>query len=187
MTCLIIADNEYPSQTLPTVAVDLLVSCGDLTDNYILRVAERCSCQAIFAVRGNHDTAAPFAGPIRDLHLRTLEFGGLRFGGFGGCQRYKLHGHHLYEQAEVEHALRSFLDVDVFVAHNSPWGVHDDTRGDEAHQSFQAFGNYIARCHPRFFLHGHHHVDRQTLLDGTSVVGVYGHRLFDLSVSPRNR
>ena len=186
MTCLILADDEFSAQQLPTGPVDLVISCGDLSDSFILQVAERCSCQMIFAVRGNHDTAAPFPAPIIDLHLCSHEFGGLRFGGFAGCQRYKLRGHHLYEQAEVEHALRGFPTVDVFVAHNSPWGIHDDTRGDEAHQGFQAFGGYIARQRPRFFLHGHQHLNRQSLLDDCEVVGVYGHRLLDLSTPSPN-
>ena len=180
MTCLVVADDEFPRTAMPEEKVDILISCGDLPDAYILAVAARCQPALILAVKGNHDSGAQFPAPIVDLHGRFQEFGGLRFGGFGGCQRYKSRGHHLYEQAEVETALDGFPPVDVFVAHNSPWGIHDDLRGDEAHQGFQAFNAYLARERPSMLIHGHQHVNRETRVEGTQVVGVYGHRLMAL-------
>ena len=60
---------------------DVLLSCGDVLDEVILEAAKAYACETIFAVKGNHDISLPFAQPIADLHLRTREHGGLRFGG----------------------------------------------------------------------------------------------------------
>lgn len=177
---LFLADVEVPLTAVPATPVDVLLSCGDLPDEYILRVSEHCSCPTIFAVRGNHDTAARFPEPIVDLHLQVQVFGGIRFAGFGGCLRYKPRGHHLYEQEEVEDALSAFPSVDVFLTHNSPLGVHDNPHG-ETHQGFRAFGGYIERCRPRFLVHGHQHRKRYTLVGSSMVIGVYGWCLFDLT------
>jgi predicted phosphodiesterase len=82
MTLLIIADDESLGRNIPDCNADLLVSCGDLPDAVILEAAKRCHCREILAVKGNHDSSGPFPAPIRDLHLNTFEFRGLRFGVF---------------------------------------------------------------------------------------------------------
>ena len=94
------------------------------------------------------------------------------FGGCNGSWKYKPRGHFLYEQSEIERMLRSFPSVDVFVAHNSPRGVHD--KEDEVHTGFDAFISYIDRAKPKLFLHGHQHVNTETQIGETQVVGVYG-------------
>ena len=158
MELLIIADDEFAALKAPATPVDLLLSLGDMPDQVILQVADRCGCREILAVKGNYDASAPFAQPIRDLHLTTFEFHGLTFGGFCGSWKYKPRGNYLFEQDQVERHLASFPPVDVFVAHNSPRSVHD--RDDEVHLGFVAFSNYIARNKPKLFLHGHQHHDR---------------------------
>jgi Icc-related predicted phosphoesterase len=176
MTALVIADEDSVIQQLPDNRADILISLGDLLDVSINRAAARCGCQSIVAVKGNHDSALPFAQPVVDLHLKTFDFGGLRFGGFGGSWKYKPRGHHLFEQYEVESALRVFPKVDVFVAHNSPLGIHD--KDDEVHTGFAAFLPYIEKYQPKLFFHGHQHVSKETQLGGTKIVGVFGFKFF---------
>ena len=172
MTLLIITDDDSAINLLPEVRADLLISCGDLADEMILRAADRCSCKHILAVKGNHDSAALFPTPIVNLHLNTFSFQGITFGGFGGSWKYKPRGHHLFEQSEVESALQSFPKVDVFVAHNSPAQVHD--KDDFVHAGFTAFNSYIARHQPKLFLHGHQHIQKETMVGATRVIGSYG-------------
>ena len=174
MTLLIIADDDSAISLLPEVKADLLISCGDLPDEMILRAASKCSCKHILAVKGNHDSAAPFPDPIVNLHLNAFTFQGINFGGFGGSWKYKPRGHHLFEQSEAESALKSFPKVDVFVAHNSPAQVHD--KDDFVHAGFTAFNSYIARHQPKLFLHGHQHVEKETMMGATRVIGSYGFR-----------
>ena len=174
MTLLIIADDDSAISLLPEVGVDLLISCGDMPDEMIMRAAGKCSCKHILAVKGNHDSAAPFPTPIKNLHLSTFTFQGVSFGGFGGSWKYKPLGHHLFEQSEVESALKAFPKVDVFVAHNSPAQVHD--KDDFVHAGFTAFNSYIAEHKPKLFLHGHQHVQIESAIGPTRVIGSYGFR-----------
>jgi Icc-related predicted phosphoesterase len=178
MNILIISDDESIASRLPVSPSDLLISCGDLPDEIILSVAAKCQCGEIFAVKGNHDSSGPFRARIRDLHLVTLKFAGLTFGGFGGSWKYKPKGNFLFEQGEVEKLLATFPPVDVFVAHNSPRLVHD--REDEVHIGFVAFNNYIDRTKPRFFLHGHQHQQIESRVGSTTVVGTFGYRFLVL-------
>lgn len=179
MNVLVIADDDKVLESLPDVHVDLMISCGDLTDDLILAAAEKCSCPRIFAVKGNHDSSSPFRPPIHDLHLQTAQFRGKTFGGFCGSWKYKPRGNYLFEQSEVAAALKDFPKVDVFVAHNSPRSVHD--REDEVHTGFVGFATYINDHKPHLFLHGHQHVQIETMVGLTKVVGTYGHRFLTIT------
>lgn len=174
MNVLIIADDETVLPHVPEVPVDVLISCGDLPDYEILKTAGRCACKRIFAVKGNHDSSGPFSEPIEDLHLKTQAFAGLSFGGFCGSWKYKPRGNYLFEQSEVEEALRNFPRVDVLITHNSPRLVHD--RDDDVHTGFMALNAYIDRAKPKFLIHGHQHVNQETMVGNTRVIGVYGYR-----------
>lgn len=174
MNVLIIADDELVAGQLPELRADLLISCGDLPDEVIHRAAQKSACRTIFAVKGNHDSSGPFRPPIQDLHLTTIQFDGLAFGGFCGSWKYKPRGNFLFEQFEVEAALKAFSRVDVFVTHNSPRHIHD--RDDDVHSGFTAFNSYITRQRPRFVFHGHQHVNQETVVGATRVIGTYGFR-----------
>lgn len=178
MKLLVIADEDTFLKRLTMEPADVLVACGDLGDQTILQAARTVQCSHVFAVKGNHDSATPFAPPITDLHLRVENVDGITFGGFCGSWRYKPRGHFLYDQDEVERLLAAFPPVDVFVAHNSPRQVHD--KEDDVHFGFDGFASYIQRAQPRLFLHGHQHVNRETQLGHTRIVGVYGAQRLEL-------
>src|SRR5881397_240593 len=144
VTLLAIADDDEVEHQVPDTPADILVCCGDLADFVILRVAQKCKCRHILAVKGNHDSSSKFPEPIHDLHLRTFEFGGFSFWGFCGSWKYKPRGNFLFEQQEVESLLSSFPRVDIFVAHNSPRLTHD--RDDDVHIGFAAFNTYITKA-----------------------------------------
>jgi predicted phosphodiesterase len=141
MNLLVIADDESVGLQVPECNVDALVSCGDLPDELIFKVAKKCHCKEILAVKGNHDSSAAFPAPIRDLHLNVLPFRGVKFGGFCGSWKYKPRGNYLFENFEVERLLADFPPVDIFVTHNSPRLVHD--REDDVHMGFAAFNQYL--------------------------------------------
>jgi Icc-related predicted phosphoesterase len=175
MKLLVVADDDAVFRNFKSETTDVLIACGDLADGSIIEAARVSASSRIFAVKGNHDTNQSFPPPIVDLHLRVEHCGGLTFGGFHGSWRYKPRGHFLYDQDEVERLLSGFPAVDVFVAHNSPRHLHD--RDDEVHLGFDAFSTYIARAQPRLFVHGHQHINRESALGRTKVLGVYGAKL----------
>ena len=172
MRAIAIADNDsLVGHFDEASSIDVLISLGDLRDKTIERARDRYEPNALFAVRGNHDFDAPFPPFVTSLHLRIESYLGISFGGFGGSWRYKPRGHHLYGQDEVVRLLRSFPRVDVFVAHNSPKGFHE--RDDGVHQGFDGFIEYIERTQPRYFIHGHQHLNLTTKIGETTLIGVY--------------
>jgi len=174
---LVIADEEKLNFD-HELRADLLISCGDLSETFIHRIAEMTLARHIVAVKGNHDSTDEFKSPIKDLHLTLHTISGVTFGGFSGCWRYKPKGNYLFDQEEVETLMSKFPPVDVFIAHNSPRQVHqwDDT----VHMGFDAFNTYIRRTRPSVFIHGHQHVNAETLLRGTRIIGVFGQRWINL-------
>lgn len=177
MRLLVLADMDDLHWRHGAGRADVLLSCGDVCEQVILEAARSCACSLVMAVKGNHDSQAAFAEPILDMHLRTREYGGLTFGGFNGSWRYKPRGHFLYDQAQAAALLSAFPAVDVLISHNSPKGIHD--RDDSVHCGFDALNAYIERAKPRLLIHGHQHVDRETLVGSTCVIGVYGYRVVE--------
>ena len=178
MRAIAIADDDGMVGHLDAGPVDLLISLGDLWDATIEKAYAKYRPGKTFAVRGNHDSDAPFASFITGLHYTIEHHAGMTFGGFGGSWRYKPRGHHLYDQEEVIRLLRSFPRVDVFVAHNSPRGYHE--RDDEVHQGFEGFNDYILRAKPKYFIHGHQHLSATTSIGPTTLIGVFGEAIIDL-------
>lgn len=178
LTILAISDDDSRLGELECQAPDFLISCGDLHEGAILRMARHYGARHILAVQGNHDSVAAFPEPIIDLHLKAVTIEGVTFGGFAGSWRYKPVGHHLYEQWDVSTAMAGLKAVDIFVAHNSPSGIHE--RDQHTHQGFKAFGDYIDRAQPRLFIHGHQHLDTMTVRGQTTIVSVFGERLINV-------
>lgn len=178
MKILCIADLDTLGWEGGSGQADLVISLGDHFDQVILGAAEAYEAERIFAVKGNHCSADPFPPPIRDAHLTVHQFGCLTFGGFNGCWKYKERGAFLYSQEEVTEALADFPPVDVFISHNSPRGIHD--RPDGIHVGFDGLTAYIKRTQPKIVLHGHQHLDVETMIGTTLVRGIYGHRLLEL-------
>jgi Icc-related predicted phosphoesterase len=167
---------NFPDDLTPYVKL----TSANMPDALILEAAVKCQCRQILAVKGNHDTSAPFPAPIRDLHLNTFTFNGVKFGGFNGAWRYKPRGNFLWDHDEVESLIADFPPVDVFLAHNSPRGIHD--RDDEVHIGFVAFTNYLTSAKPGFFIHGHMHHEIDTVVGTTRIIGVFGYRFLTLPV-----
>lgn len=174
---IVIADDDFLVGKLDGTA-DVLISLGDLYDATIDKAYRHYKPDVTFAVRGNHDATGAFPDYVTPLHLKIITHGGIVFGGFEGCWRYKSKGAYLYDQAEVSDLLSNFPKVDVFVAHNSPKGFHERDR--DVHQGFDAFRAYIERAQPRYFLHGHQHRERTTVIGHTKIIGVYGEMFLDI-------
>jgi len=178
MKILVLADIDDLKWQGGNGHADVLLSLGDIADTVILQAADAWQCPAVLAVKGNHDAESHFPEPILNLHLRTIDYGGLRFGGLNGCWQYKPRGHFLYYQEEAEAFLAGFPVVDIFISHNSPRRIHD--REDEIHIGFTALNTYIERAAPRLLLHGHQHQEQETMVGNTNVICVYGWKIIEL-------
>lgn len=181
MQIVAIADDESLVGRLDCQSPDILISLGDMYDVAIKRAVEHYRPGRTLAVRGNHDPDCPLSSGVTDLHITLQTIDGVRFGGFKGSWKYKSRGHHMFEQEEVSRLMRVFPAVDVFIAHNSPFGIHQ--RDSDVHQGFHGFVDYIHRTRPSLFLHGHQHVDQATVVGDTTVLGVFGERA--IHIQPR--
>lgn len=175
MTIVVISDDDTDIGSLNAGPVDLLICCGDMHDHALVKAIQHYQPRRTFAVRGNHDADIPFPEGVDDLHLATRVLEGIKFGGFEGSWKYKPRGHHLFEQSEVSKLMGYFPKVDVFIAHNSPAGIHE--RDSEVHQGFRGFADYLERAKPTLMIHGHQHEDVVTMVGETMVLGVFGERL----------
>ncbi len=173
-----IADDDGLVGKLEGTSAELLISLGDIWDGTIERIFAQYHCTKAFGIKGNHDSHGPLPSIVTPLHSTVETYGGLVFGGFNGSWKYKPKGHHLYEQEEVSRMLRAFPRVDVFVAHNSPAGIHE--RDSDVHQGFRGFKDYIDRTQPRYFIHGHQHLNQVTSIGDTQVIGVFGETEIEL-------
>lgn len=140
---VIISDDIVQVGKLDVERVDLLISLGDLPDPSLIQASQVYQPIQFLAVHGNHDDLKPFPKPIQDLHLLVTEFRGVTFAGFAGSWNYKDRAGHLFSQEKAGRLLNRFPPVDVFMAHNSPWGVHE--RDQDIHQGFKVFKEYIER------------------------------------------
>jgi metallophosphoesterase superfamily enzyme len=173
-------DDSRVGRLSPDYDVDLLIGLGDLYDVTLEKAIDLYAPEHVLAIRGNHDVATPFPKPTIDLHCCVTERYGLRFGGFAGSWQYKRQGNHMYTQEQMHDLMADFPAVDVFIAHNSPRGIHERDAG--IHQGFDAFLDYIDRIQPRYFLHGHQHCKTISYRGETCIMGVYGEKEINLAL-----
>ena len=178
MRLLVLADIDDLHWHHGEGEAEVLVACGDVSDQVVLEAADAYGCSRIFAVKGNHDPETAFPKPIEPMHLKVREVEGVRFGGLNGGWKYKATGTFLYSQEQVSEALSAFAPVDVMIAHNSPRGLHD--RDDGVHVGFEGLGDYLVRTSPRFLVHGHQHINKESTLGETRVIGVHGYRVIEV-------
>ena len=128
-----------------------------------------------------------------DLDGKVLNYRGVRVAGLEGCRGAGGDGVK-YTEREMSKkvlALRYRIwragGVDIIITHTSPRHVHDAE--DSLHQGFESFHRLIRRCRPRYFIHGHMHLNyrldarRASLLGDTLVINAYGHYLLDIDTS----
>ena len=187
MRILVIADRAPRSPITDILAreqIDLIVTLGDL-EHGMLRQLEDVTTIPKIGVYGNH-CSGTYMEPlgIRNMHLATWEFGGLRFGGFQGCVRYKLNPYAIMcTQEEASALLADFPSVDVMLTHCPPYGVNDEP-GDPTHEGFRGLRDYVLRARPRYLLHGHTYPTEDTIvrqLGDTEIIYVYADAIVTLT------
>ncbi len=182
--------------------VDLVIGCGDLPFYYLEFVVTMLN-KPVYFVPGNHDARLQHMSSGRtvetaegciNLDGRVCRERGLILAGLGGSIRYRADGEHQYSQLEMNRRagglsislwlnhLRDGRALDILVTHSPPRGIHD--ADDLAHTGFDAFVEMVKIFQPRYLLHGHSHVYRntdvtRTQLGRTEILNVYPYRLIE--------
>lgn len=174
---------------------DLILSCGDLKASYLSFLVTMARCPVLY-VHGNHDTGYSRKPPegCDCIEDQLIEYNGLRILGLGGSRRYRP-GAHQYTEKEMRKRIRKLRfklwwhkGVDIVIAHAAPFGIGDDS--DIAHRGFEAFVELIEKYEPKYFLHGHVHmnygkdIQRIKQLGNTQIINVYERYELDIE-TPR--
>lgn len=176
---LVIADyDKYHFKEDLKSPIDFVLSCGDVPFHLFEEIHERFD-KPIFAVKGNHDPAAPFPDFVEDVHHRMVQHRRWVIGGWQGVPSYKGTGHYEWDDASAALELRSFPPVDIFICH-APVAKATD-KEDYAHTGSEAILRYIQEKQPRYVYHGHVHSRIGTMIGRTAVVSVFGAQVVLLS------
>lgn len=177
MNTLIIAD-EPTLITKKHEDIELLISLGNLSNNVIHKAISNNNIYNGIAVKGNYDDYDPFPKPVQDLHMDVKTIDGITFAGIAGCISYKRKGAFLYEQDIMSSLIEQLPYVDVIIAHNSPFGIHE--KNQETHIGFIGLKNYIEEHQPKYCIHGHQHINKVSTIGATKIIGVMGEKILDI-------
>lgn len=175
--------------------VDLILSCGDLPPEYLTFLATRFDVP-LYYVCGNHDIRYDSKPPqgCMDLNARIVRFKGLNFLGLAGSRWYN-GGPYQFTEKQMRKVVRRLRPeiwwkrgIDIVITHAPPRHIHDAE--DPCHKGFKSFRWLIDRYAPRYFIHGHIHMnfnslsERMTIVNQTNVVNTYGYYFFEISNDP---
>lgn len=196
MKILALSDHESPwlwdyLDRRRLEGVDLILSCGDLDPRYLSFVVTFAHAPVLY-VHGNHDDRYAKVPPEGCICIedKLYVYQGVRILGLGGAVRYKREGNHQYTQSQMKRrVLRRTLDLyrqgglDILLAHAPALGLNDGA--DLCHTGFEAFNHVMDRYNPRYFIHGHIHMNygqdipRRSSYKETQVINAYESYTFE--------
>ena len=195
MRILAIADEEskflwdfYKKGMLD--GIDLIISCGDLDPNYLSFLVTMTSVPVLY-VHGNHDAKYEKTPPDGCVCIEDTIYvhEGVRILGLGGSMRYKP-GEHQYTEFQMQCRVQKLRPkiwrhggFDILVTHAPAYQFNDGE--DLPHQGFRAFLYLLDKYKPKFFLHGHVHMNygrqykRYDKYNDTHVINAFERCVFD--------
>jgi hypothetical protein len=213
MKLLAVSDIEVPLLCSPGSKnnfnpIDLLISCGDLPNDYLSCLADILNAPLCY-VLGNHQISLqnksenPLVMPDgTDLHQKCIIDGsGIILAGIQGSLRYNM-GHNQYSQAEMWSFVLGLVPIflvnkvrfgrylDLFISHAPAWEILDGK--DQVHRGSKAFRWLVDTFQPMLHLFGHVHLYRQDAkaqmyVKHTLAMNVYGYREIELIVPHRGQ
>ncbi len=143
---------------------DLILSCGDLPGNYLSFLVTFAKAPVLY-VTGNHDhyDRKPPEGCIC-IDDQIYEYEGVRILGLGGCMQYIPGAPNQYTEKEMQKRvkklrfqLRKKKGFDILLTHAPAFGIGD--LSDLPHTGFKAFLDLMEKYRPKYFFHGHVHLN----------------------------
>ena len=181
--------RNIQNKSLPPI--DLVISCGDLTPEYLSLIRNRLDAP-LYYVKGNHDIRYTPSNTMgcENIHARIIRAGSLNILGLEGSMWYN-GGPNQYTDAMMKKMI-FWMELQIWrkkpihmvVTHASPRHIHD--REDLCHMGFDSFNRLIKKLCPAYFIHGHIHEafesfeDRITRVDTTQVINTCGHIIIEI-------
>lgn len=171
MKILVLADQEskylwnyFEKKKLE--GIDLIISCGDLAPQYLSFLATFTHSPVLY-VHGNHDGCYAQTPPdgCECIDGKIYNYKGIRILGLGGCMEYQFGGapHQYTEQAmekrikKVKRVIRKNKGFDILITHSPAFELNDSK--DLPHTGFKCFKTLIEQYSPKYFCHGHVHIN----------------------------
>jgi len=195
MKILLVSDNEEPYiwdyfDHERFADIDLVLSCGDLKAEYLSFLVTMIKAP-LFYVPGNHNrhyiTFPPEGCESADDKLVTYK--GIRIIGLGGCMKYNSKEFQYTEEEmakrinRLKRTIKKSKGFDILLTHAPAMGLGD---GDDlAHRGYKSFVDMIDQYSPRYFFHGHQHLNykvqqRIRQYKGTTIVNAYGYHIVEI-------
>lgn len=171
--------------------IDLILSCGDLKPQYLSFLATFTHAPILY-VHGNHDSRYEEVPPdgCTCIEDQIYVHKGVRILGLGGSMHYK-DGKHQYTEAQMRKRVRKlrwklkfFKGFDILIAHAPAYQVNDGS--DLPHRGFEVFRTLMDEYKPRFFVHGHVHMNygrnfpRLSAYNETQVINAFEKYVFEM-------
>jgi len=170
--------------------IQIVISCGDLKADYLEYLADVIK-GPVFYINGNHDGSyleKPPAGciPIDD---KVVVYKNIRILGLGGSIDYNK-GPFQYSQKEMQKrfaklkiSLWKNKGIDILVTHAPAKGIGDGK--DICHEGFEVFIDILKKYSPKYFFHGHQHLDygrgeRKMVYNTTTVVNAFKYHIIEI-------
>ncbi len=146
--------------------IDLIISCGDLSPQYLSFLATFSKAPVLY-VHGNHDVCYKDTPPEGCICIdgAIYVYKGIRIMGLGGSMEYKFGGspHQYSERAMYFRILKMKLKLlrhkgfDILITHSPAYQINDSD--DLAHTGFKCFRKLLEKYKPKYFVHGHVHIN----------------------------
>lgn len=145
--------------------IDLIISCGDLSPNYLSFFVTLCNVPLLY-VRGNHDDKYERTPPEGCICIEDdiYVYEGIRILGLGGSMEYIPKASNQYSEKSMRKRVRKLRfklwrhrGFDILVTHAPAYQVND--LEDLPHRGFKIFRSLLEKYEPRFFFHGHVHAN----------------------------
>ncbi len=173
--------------------IDLIISCGDLDPHYLSFLVTVSSAPVLY-VRGNHDDRYENSPPEGCICIEDQIYvhEGVRILGLGGSMRYSTGANQYTEwqmkqrAAKLKFQLFRRRGFDILVTHAPAYQLNDGR--DLPHQGFQVFRKLIEKYRPKFFLHGHVHLNygrnqkRYDKYQDTHIINAFERCVFEFEV-----
>lgn len=144
--------------------IDLILSCGDLHPDYLSFLATFTKSPILY-VHGNHDTCYAKKPPLGCICIedKIYNYKGFRILGLGGSMRYSS-GEHQYTENQMAKRVKKLRmklffskGFDILLTHSPSFGKGDGK--DLPHMGFQVFNTLVDKYNPKYFIHGHTHLN----------------------------
>jgi uncharacterized protein len=192
---LLVSDEETPYlwdyfQPEKFKDIDLIISCGDLKSQYLSFLVTMIKAP-LFYVHGNHDTKYIKEAPegCENIDGKLVKYKGLRILGLGGSHKYRS-AELQYTEKEMERRILKLKPklwinngFDILVSHAPAYGIGDED--DPCHRGFQCFNELMDKYSPRFFFHGHVHLNygrkpRRNYYNTTEIINAYQYYIIEI-------